>query len=972
MKKIFTLLTGIFAVAFSSSAQLLTWTTDFPKDNDNISITMDATKGNQGLQNYNPVTDVYVHTGVITNLSTSSSNWRYVKFDQNFNVPNPQLQATSLGSNKWKFDITNIRAYYGVPAGETILKIAILFRNGNGSVVQRNINGSDMYIPVYDATPAVRFSVPPYQPLFIPLPEPITKVTGDNINVTAIANQSSNMKLYLNGTVIQSANAVTTISANPTLTVSGNTEIVAETEVASVIKKDTLRFFVSPGITIAPLPTGVRDGINYEAGQTSVVLVMYAPNKTRVSVIGEFAGSNWTEQSNYVMNKTPDGNYWWLRISGLTPGTEYAFQYLVNGTLKVGDPYAEKILDPAGGNGGDAGIPATTYPGLKPYPAGQSGIVSIVQTASPGYTWSNGTFARPDKRNLVIYELLLRDFLAAHDWKTLKDTLNYLKNMGVNAVEIMPFNEFEFNDSWGYNPDYFLAPDKYYGPKNTLKEFVDTCHARGIAVLMDIALNHTTGQNPLAALYWNATTSQPAADNPWLNVTARHPFNVFNDFNHESGATQYFFKRVVEHWLQEYKLDGFRFDLSKGFTQFNSGGDVNLWSQYDASRVALWKKYYDTCQVKSPGSYVILEHFAANTEEIELADYGMLLWGNHNKNFSQAAMGYSAPDPEGNTWNFEGGIYSVRNWTKPHLITYMESHDEERLMYKNIQFGNSSGSYNTKDLNTALKRMEMSASFLMSMPGPKMIWEFGEQGYDFSINRCADGSINESCRTSAKPIRWDYLQTTERRRLYDVYKSLGKLRAHTWYKDVFIANSINLTRSLGSAFKWITIRSAQDTSMLCVIGNFDVVSTSGTFTFPSAGTWYDYLNGSTITTTGSAQAIALQPGEFHIYLNRNLTNAVTTPVTGVIDPATTLRAKLYPNPANASTLLEVEVPETGNVQITLVNAMGQSMGMIFSNNLSKGIHRLPLSDKINNLPAGTYLMRVKAGKKETPVKLLIQ
>ncbi len=965
MKKFFTLLFSVGVIVCTGNAQLLTWTPDFPKDNDNISITMDASKGNQGLLNYNPVTDVYVHTGVITNLSTSPTNWRYVKFNQNFNTPNAQLQAISLGNNKWKFDITNIRSYYGVPAGETILKIAILFRNGNGTVVQRNANGDDMYIPVYDNNLAVRFTVPPFQPLYLPQPEPISKSVGDNIAVTAIASKISGMKLYLNGTVIQTATSVTTISANPTLMASGNTEIVAEADSGGVFKKDTLRFFVAPAINVAPLPAGVRDGINYEAGNTSVVLVLYAPGKNRVSVIGEFPGSNWVEQSSYVMNKTPDGNYWWLRITGLTPGTEYAFQYLVDGSLKVGEPYAEKILDPYNNN--DQNIPASTYPGLRSYPTGfTTGIVSIVQTASTGYNWTVNNFSRPDKRNLVIYELLMRDFLAAHDWKTLRDTLNYLKSMGVNAIEIMPFNEFENNDSWGYNPNYFLAPDKYYGPKNTLKEFVDSCHKKGIAVIMDIALNHTTGQNPLAALYWNTSTNQPAANNPWLNVTATHPFNVFNDFNHQSAATQYFFKRVVEHWLQEYKLDGFRFDLSKGFTQFNSGSNVNLWSQYDASRVALWKKYYDTLQVKSPGSYVILEHFAENSEEIELADYGMLLWGNMNHNFNEASMGWLANS------NFEGGIYSVRNWTKPHLITYMESHDEERMVYKNLQFGNSSGTYNTRDLNTALKRQELCAAFLMSIPGPKMIWEFGELGYDYSINRCSDGSISNDCRTTAKPIRWDYLQNIQRKRLYDIFGSLNKLRFHSWYKDVFIANNINLTRNLAGGFKWMTVRSATDSSLMCVIGNFDVTAQTATFTFPVGGTWYDYLQGGTFSATGAAQSMTLEPGEVHIYLNRNLTNAVTTPVTGINNPGNQLLASVYPNPANANAVLELDIPATGKVQVDMLNAIGQKQSVVFAGNLTKGKHRLPLNDKINNLVAGTYLLRITTNNKELPVKLVIQ
>lgn len=77
-------------------------------------------------------------------------------------------------------------------------------------------------------------------------------------------------------------------------------------------------------------------------------------------------------------------------------------------------------------------------------------------------------------------------------------------------------------------------------------------------------------QLPLAALYWDGVNQRPSADNPWFNVTARHPFNVFNDFNHESPDTKYFSSRVMQYWLKEYQVDGFRFDLSKGFTQKQS------------------------------------------------------------------------------------------------------------------------------------------------------------------------------------------------------------------------------------------------------------------------------------------------------------------------------------------------------------------------------------------------------------------
>lgn len=862
-------LLSIIILFFSSQSftQLLSWSPDFITESSTpVTITVDANYGNHGLLGHS-ASDVYVHIGVITNYSVNSSDWKHVT--TTWGTTTASAQATSLGGNKWSFTITGgLRTYFGMSdPGETIQKIAILFRSGDGNQKQSNADGSDMYVPVYTSALAVRITNPFFQPKYLPVPETITKNLGDNINVTAKSNKNATLTISLNGTVIQTAANVQTISASPTIIVPGSQKILITADDGTTISKDSLTFFVNSTVTIAPLPAGTQTGINYDPNKTSVTLVLYAPGKGRVSVIGEFPGSNWTEQSLYQMNKTPDGNYWWITINGLTSGTEYSYQFLVDGTLKIADPYAEKILDPVN----DPYISSTTYPGLKAYPTGlTTGIVSVLQTGQIPYNWVS-SFTRPDKRNLVIYELLLRDFVANHDWKTLSDTLNYLKTLGVNAIEVMPFNEFEGNLSWGYNPDFYFAPDKYYGPANTLKAFIDKCHQNGIAVIMDIALNHSFGSSPMVQLYWDAANNRPAADNPWFNPVAKHAYNVGYDFNHESPATQYFVSRVVNHWLNDYKLDGFRFDLSKGFTQKqtcdNNGNncDVGAWSAYDASRIAIWKKYYDTLQLKSPGSYCILEHFADNTEETELSNYGMLLWGNENYNYNQASMGYNTD------WNFSSGIANQRGWSNPFLDSYMESHDEERMMYKNINFGNSSGSYNIKDTATALKREELSAAFFLTIPGPKMIWQFGELGYDYSINYCGDGSINNNCRTDSKPIRWDYLQKANRKKLYDVYTDLIKLRFDPAFSDQFISNSTQ--QDFSGAFKWLKL------DKIVVVGNFDVVTQSGSVTFPGPAnaTWYDYFNGTTITLPVAANnySFTLQPGEYHVFTRTNAALPVT-------------------------------------------------------------------------------------------------
>ncbi|RZK90506.1 MAG: hypothetical protein EOO98_08200, partial [Pedobacter sp.] len=356
-----------------------------------------------------------------------------------------------------------------------------------------------------------------------------------------------------------------------------------------------------PNGQAADLPAGAKDGVAFINNGTSAIVTLYAPGKTSVSLIGEF--NNWSPTAS-VMKKTTDGNTWWIQVDNLNPGTEYAYQFLVDGSLKVADPYCEKVLDPANDNY----ISASTYPNLKAYPTGKTtGIVSTMIANQPAYTWKNANFIRPDRNNLVIYELLIRDFTTEHTYASTLTKLDYLVNMGVNAIELMPVNEFEGNLSWGYNPSFYFAPDKYYGSKTALQNFIDECHGKGIAVIMDLVLNHSFGQSPMVQLYFDG--SKPAANSPWFNVDAKHPYNVGYDFNHESAATKYFAKNVMKFWMQQYKVDGFRFDLSKGFTQKVSTDDATM-SAYDAGRIAIWKDYNAYIKSIDPNFFVILEHFA--------------------------------------------------------------------------------------------------------------------------------------------------------------------------------------------------------------------------------------------------------------------------------------------------------------------------------------------------------------------------
>ncbi|MFH1195144.1 MAG: alpha-amylase family glycosyl hydrolase [bacterium] len=919
-------------------AQVLTWSPPFPVDDGPIEIRYDAAQGNGELDG---VEFVYFHTGVITDKSTSASDWKYVKGE--WGTPSSAYSMENISPDVWRLYVYNVRAFYGVPANEQILQIAIVFRNGTGTL--QDPRGEDFFIPISEAGLDVRIVQPGDDQVFVK--------EGDQVDVLAISKDAINLKLFVNGT-----NVAETIndSLEYTLDVTdaGKKTVVAVAESELLAVSDTVTLIVRGNPTIEELPAGIIDGINY-VNNNSVTLSLYAPNKEFVYVIGDFNG--WGYEQDYLMKMTPDSARFWLQIDGLTPGQEYAFQYLVDGTIRIADPYTEKILDPWN----DQYISASTYPNLKAYPAGQtSDAVSILQTVQQPYQWQIENFIRPKNTDLVIYELLLRDFLTAHDFETLTDTLNYLDSLGVTAIELMPISEFEGNNSWGYNPSFYFAVDKYYGPAGDLKIFIDECHKRGIAVILDIVLNHSYGQSPLVRLYSSGNYGPPTAENPWYNVTSPNPvYSWGNDFNHTSPQTKAFVKRVFEYWVTQFKFDGFRLDFTKGFT--NTPGDG--WA-HDNARIAILEEYADYLWSIDSTLYMILEHFTANTEEKILAEYGMMIWGNITGEYGNASISATS--------NLIGASYTSGAWNKPHKVAYMESHDEERLMYKNLTQGNFSGDYNIRQLNIALQRVKLCAAFFLTIPGPKMLWQFGELGYDFSINYPSGTSDD---RTTPKPIRWDYLNNINRKNLYGVIRELNNLR--TKY-DIF--ETEDFTFDLSKFAKRINLDS--DTMNVTIVGNFGVYErTLDNPNFQYAGTWYDYFSNDSINVINPNEAITLQAGEFHIYTDVKLPAPDPYLLVGIngdhFDPEIPAGYKLeqnYPNPFNPSTVISYQLPVISKIELKIYDVLGREIKTLVDTEQLPGYYSIEWNGKDNSgnqAASGIYFYRLTSGGFSITQKLML-
>ena len=1005
-------------------AQLITTSPAVPTVDQAVTITFDATQGTGGLQDCG--CDVYLHTGVITNQSTDPSDWKYVQTTWGVANDDWKLTPVTGQPNKYTYTFgPDVRDYYDPAVGETIEQIALVFRNADGSLEGKGAGNTDIYVAISAGGDELTTSLTgdPSQnwPLGLALPiaggasQSADLVIFDNDNqVATFTGTSFNYDLVLTtpgehtirleattpGGAIESSSftvfaELQVAFTNPTeqvlLATNGQTLAVAGTAFIAadlVLKKNgvqiatgtttlsesvtftngdadlysleatyqgetaTDQFTVIVGAPeVANPPAGFDRGITLS--DDGVFLQLYAPGKSDIFVIGNF--NNWQPNPASRMKRSANGEIFWVELTDLPADEDLIFQYLVDYSIRVADPHSELVLDKFN----DQFISEETFAGIPEYPSEETeDIVSWVRMNAPDFDWTDNDFTGTPAEELTIYELLLRDFLADHSYESLLDTLDYLDRLGVTAIELMPVNEFEGNISWGYNPSFHMALDKYYGSPEDFKAFVNACHERGITVLLDVVYNHAFSQSPLAQLWWEPIPFRPATDNPYLNQVATHPFSVGYDFNHESLATQDYVKTTLRYWLEEYHIDGFRFDLSKGFTQRMSNDD-GLFRQYDANRIAVIKEYADQVWAINNNGIVILEHFAESSEENELAEYGngMYLWSGFNPHdqYLEASMGYAN--------NLSSVLAQNRGFSGNSLVTYMESHDEERLMYKNEQFGNSAGDYNVQDISTGLDRVELVSTFFYTLPGPTMLWQFGELGYGFSINQCPGGGINNDCRTDPKPIRWDYRAEDDRRELYNVTSALLFLRNNY---DVFHSNPFNL--ALAGAGKRIHLEGTDLDA--AIIGNFGVTPQNVSQPFPYAGTWYDFFGETSVTVTDPSAAITLQPGQYFVYLSEEVAlPGQGLPVnTSDLVGADYFQMQAVPNPSNGQLFLDYELTNSAQVEITLIDAFGRSVTNVFSGQRAAGIQR---ENIVVDVPAGTYFLRLNAAGKVGTSRVII-
>lgn len=274
----------------------------------------------------------------------------------------------------------------------------------------------------------------------------------------------------------------------------------------------------------------------YKEGDTWYVIFHAAPGDTNVKLYGEFTNG---QVGAINLTRTPDGKFWWFK------GTDESFSR----PPIHGDTY--RFLLDRNGQPQSFQDPAARWVTHSGLAEGQSRIY-----LGTHYNWQTDNWTRPDQDELNIYQLHPLRFTDRNNQTPLLEvteelnndgTNDYINDLGVTAVQLLPVNEFAGALSWGYNPSFFYAVESSYGGPDALKALVDTAHQNGIAVILDLEFNHVaSGDNILWAI---DNTAYMDGDTVWGPL-----YNFNND------VAKHFLIQNVLYLAEEFRIDGFRFD----------------------------------------------------------------------------------------------------------------------------------------------------------------------------------------------------------------------------------------------------------------------------------------------------------------------------------------------------------------------------------------------------------------------------
>jgi 1,4-alpha-glucan branching enzyme len=530
---------------------------------------------------------------------------------------------------------------------------------------------------------------------------------------------------------------------------------------------------------VAAAPANTPYGA-HDRGDGTVTFALWAPWKKSVHLIGDFNG--WDLDADALA--VDESGLWWIE-KRLEPGT-YAYQFVIDRGLSGKDGVETTICDP--------------YARALRWAEGSPQPHALVEAGAQPYAWGDSGFGIKPLNQLVIYELHVGDFSPAGTFAGVAERLDHLTNLGVDAIELMPIQEFPGDRSWGYNPAYFFATESAYGTAEDLKRLVDAAHQKGIGVILDMVFNHTASDSPLNLLYQYDKNPYFSTDgNPW----------GFPDFNLWADATKRLIKDIQEYWLTEFHVDGFRYDYVEGMSYDGVGGmSFIAWAARQAK----------------PYAYLIAEDIVPDPAAVVRDTEIDASWHWQFNRVVRAQL--REGEYQGNQYGDMGALARVLSFAgdgyqdNAQPVNYLESHDEERIAFEAMTNPaiNEAG---------AVRKSMLGAIMLFTAQGVPMLYA----GQEFGTHSAKTIDVNK--------IPWEYMDSGAGQALYKHYATLAYLR-HT--QGALQSNNFEPLLS-DPGRKVLAYHRWNDAGSDVVVAvNLSPADQRVAIDFPRAGRWHEWLH----------------------------------------------------------------------------------------------------------------------------------
>lgn len=710
---------------------------------------------------------------------------------------------------------------------------------------------------------------------------------------------------------------------------------------------DTANFsVVTSDVQLQPLPTYANHGVTLPSpasndsttfrlrvGSTNYVLLRVAPENLSAA-----------SAPLIPMRKDISSSNWWINLK-LEPGT-YKYLYETDSGNSINDPWGKW----------------TANDGASLFTIGPAGLIA------DDYEWQSNDYEKPPLNRLIIYELHVGEFGGGFyslpggeaGFPDLITLLPYLDSLGVNAIELMPVNDFgtlgKSGHSWGYDLNSYFALEPSYGTPAEFKALVDSAHARGIAVILDVVFNHLNDTGSLWQMLPNAVPNPYFKENNDFRPNEDALF-FFRDMDHWNAETQELIYAVLKMWIDEYRIDGFRYDFTQGI-----GWDVDQPGKGILGWVNRIRDDY------SNSIYQIAEHLPESPALIFRS--GMTSgWHDsyHDFVFNEARFNnIGLAEFE----DFILGLHASRSNDNPSIpsrygnrtepVNMNVNHDEQSLIYEMTNFQGIA-------LDEAIKRDKLYATLTFTSLGIPLVW----QGMEFSESR---GWRNEGEKLSYRPVNWSLLDTQRGEEHFDYYRALIRQRLEN--PALYQGELKKLQRYDSEKILVWGFDDSTSTDQVMVIANFkSVEQTVENVQWLGTGDWFNIFDQSvfyvaqipipSLTIPGySALVFASSP-------DSTLVSVATTD--GRTIPLTFQLFQNYPNPFNPETTIEFNLPDAAEVKIAVYNITGQKIKTLSDEFLNAGNYTINwngLDDKNLDTASGLYFVEMRSRGYSKSIKII--